>query len=113
MKHNSKRFWSFVKSKRSTSTIPNKVTYNDKVYSTVKTIATAFNEYFKSVFIFSQPLENCHFIPFGNAPIFRIPPITPEEVRARLKSLNVNGASGADNISAFFFPNVQMPYVSL
>ena len=102
IKENPKRFWSFTKSKRSSSSIPSKITYNSNTYSTVRLIATAFNNYFKSVFINDEPLKDCHFIPFKNAPVFRIPPLTYEEVRDKLKSLNHNGASGADNISAIF-----------
>ena len=45
-------------------------------------------------------MDQCHSIPFLNVPNFRIAPITYDEVRDKLKSLNPNGASGADNMSA-------------
>ena len=54
------------------------------------------------MFVFNGPLEQCHVIPYSNVPNFRIPPLTYDEVRDKLKSLNPNGASGADNISAIF-----------
>ena len=102
MKINPKRFWSFSKSKRSSSSIPNAVTYNSRTYSTIQQIATAFNKYFQSVFILNKPMEICNDIPFSNVPTFRMPPLTYDEVREKLKNLNVNGASGHDNMSAVF-----------
>ena len=90
IKDNPKRFWSFVKSKRSSSTIPSKMTYNGITYSTIQLIATAFNNYFKSVFIINDPMEQCHFIPFTNVPNFRFSPLTYDEVKEKLKSLNPN-----------------------
>ena len=83
IKDNPKRFWSFIKSKRSSSTVPS----NSITYTTIQTIATALNNYFQSVFVFNEPLEQCHVIPYSNVPNFRIPPLTYDEVRGKLKSL--------------------------
>ena len=102
MKVNAKRFWSFSKSKRTSSSIPNAVSYNSITYKTIQHIATAFNNYFQSVFILNKPIENLHYIPHSNVPTFRIPPLTHNEVREKLKNLDLNGASGHDNMSAVF-----------
>ena len=102
MKVNAKRFWSFSKSKRSSSSIPKAVTYNSITYSTTQLIATAFNNYFQSVFISNKLIETFNDIPFLNVPTFRMSPLTYDEVRTKLKNLNLNGASGHDNMSAVF-----------
>ena len=54
------------------------------------------------MFILNEPLRECNIIPFENVPTFRIPPISYDDVRKKLKNLNTNGASGADNMSAVF-----------
>ena len=57
---NPKRFWSFTKSKRKCSSIPKQMNFNGNLYSTVKLIATAFNDYFQSVLVANEPSQSCY-----------------------------------------------------
>ena len=106
IKLNSKRFWTFVKYKRSFSSVPKQMLHKDKVLNTTKLIATAFNEHFKSLFVFNEPMNDIFMdMPYSNVSCFRVPEISPEAVRKKLKELKPNVANGADNISPVFLLN--------
>lgn len=100
MKKNSKRFWSYVKKLKTTSGMPQEMSYNKKCYSNYESIVTAFNDFFKSVFnrnIVEKP--NCAWC---NVPKFNINYVTTIEMQKMLESLNPYTSSGYDNLSAIF-----------
>ena len=104
MKINPKRFWSFVKQKRSNGSLPKEMQHEGVVLKTVKVIATVFNSYFQSVFTPNCVVDNAihQACPFRDVDVFRMPVITPETVLKCLKSLNLNTSTGSDHISATF-----------
>ena len=88
MKTNPKRFWSFVNQKKSSSSLPKVMKYNNVLYKTSKAIATAFNNYFKSVFHPPVPEAetlsvNC---PWRHVNNFTIPHISPESLLSEIKN---------------------------
>ena len=104
IKCNNKRFWTFVKQKKSTGSLPKQLKHNGIVYKTIKTIATAFNTYFESVF--TLPIDD-HNISFTDCPWrfvnnFSMPHISPESILRDIQGLSPNTATGADGISAIF-----------
>ena len=79
--------------------------YNGLILKTVKTIATAFNAYFLSVF--TPPVLDLNDVilqcPWHNVNNFTIPKITPELVLIKeLKALDPKTSNGSDNISVLF-----------
>ena len=96
-----KRFWSHVKSRRKSSSLPLSMTYKNVLYTTSDAIAKAFSFFFKSIFNQYDFTNMPHSI-VVNCPIFSMPLITSHEVRNILRSLDSSTSSGYDNISAKF-----------
>ena len=98
---NPKRFWSHVKSKKSSSSLPNAMKYQGVLHVTTESIVKAFALFFKSVFIHFDPSYLPH-IEYNNAPKFIMPQIKVIDVQNILCSLQPSTSSGADNIPAIF-----------
>ena len=101
IKSNPKRFWTYVKSLKCSSTIPSVMTYDNREYSSFRDIAKAFSQYFQSVFTVSSVaiLPNC--ITY-DVPSFCVPHVTPDQMRDHIQALNRHTCSEYDNLSAVF-----------
>ena len=100
MKTNAKRFWTYVKSLKGTSSIPQIMTYCGNKLKTLSEITNGFNNFFKSVFkCDSDYIPKCKT---RDVPLFRIKPILPQEMKQELKSLNPHTCTGSDNTPAVF-----------
>ena len=101
IKNNPKRFWSYVKSQKCSNSLPQVFVYKDILYSSLRDIATAFCQYFESVFVIPRDdlLPNCVFY---DVPQFRLPKVSAEKMRAELLALDPHTSSGYDNVSALF-----------
>ena len=101
IKQDPKKFWSHVKSLKSTNSIPNSMTFNNITYTTSRTILKAFSLFFKSVFIQydSSYMPHCEY---RFTPNFVMPRIKASDVRNILRSLEPSTSTGCDNISATF-----------
>lgn len=102
IKNNPKRFWSYVKSQKKSSTIPNVVTYKDCEHSTLREIAQAFCRYFESVFIVDS---GSNVLPESNArdvPMFRLPVVSAEQMKVEILALDRGVSSGYGNVPVIF-----------
>ena len=100
VKENPKRFWSFVKSKTKSSSVPSDIIWGDKHADTSHDIAKLFNEYFVSVFKPSDQIsDNINFV--CNSPNIHLNNVvvTEKQVYDILCKLYVNKALGPDNLS--------------
>ena len=101
IKSNPKRFWSYVKSLRSSNSIPNVMYYRKATLNNHKEIASGFNSFFKSVF--KQDATDIPFCGYRHVPMFHIEKITVDEMKNKLLSLNPHTSSGYDNLPATIF----------
>ena len=101
IRKNSNRFWSHVKSQKAGGSIPRIMSYKDKTYDTIDSIADVFSIFFKSVFI-PYDFNHTPHCTSVNTPIFDIPLITPADVKNILCSLEPTTSTGSDNIPAVF-----------
>ncbi|KAL5243160.1 hypothetical protein ACI65C_010570 [Semiaphis heraclei] len=60
LKSNPKKFWRFLKSKRSNNSIPSSMTYNNQLISGGKDIVHSFSKYFSSVYDVTIPASASH-----------------------------------------------------
>ena len=100
VKNNPKRFWSFVKSKSKSDSIPSKVLWNNQTAESPAHKAELFNKYFASVFkhdvnnpIILQDAINASTVILSDITV------SESEVVKILSSLNVNKAVGVDDLS--------------
>ena len=107
IKKNPKRFWGYVKTLKSSRNTPREMMYNNESLSDCFSIATAFNQFFKSVF---KPLNYIKNI-FSSlsiiyeVPAFSIPLIEADEMKKRILQLNPHTSSGYDKLSVTFLIN--------
>ena len=96
---NPKRFWSYVKSQKCSKVVPTVMTYNECDYTSLRDIARAFCQYFESVFSIKNDFvlpECCAF----DVPLFRLPHISSDHMKAILLSIDRYTCSGFDNVPA-------------
>ena len=98
-----KRFWSHVKSKKASGSIPNSMKYEGVLYNTTDSIVKAFSLFFKSVFIHYDNNYTPPYCSSASTSIFRMPKITSEDVRNILRSLEPSTTTGSDNIPVIFY----------
>ena len=105
IKSNPKRFWSFIKSKTGSGSIPTKVTWNTQTGDTPYDQANLFNRYFHSVFTKSDDnlgkTFNSNFQNFS-PPGFSNLEFSDDEVLKILLGLDTNKAIGPDKLSPYF-----------
>ena len=90
-----KKFWSYVKSASNTSSIPDRVFYNDKHANCPTKKTTLFNEYFYKQFS-EKSSYNVH-IDFQHDQFANFN-ITLATVLGELRNINANKAVGSDGI---------------
>ena len=103
IKSNTKRFWSYVKSLKNLSSLPQVMYYNGRELKSYVDIASGFNLFFKSVF-----QKNSETIPPCKArdtALFRIMPISANEMSNELKMILRYTSTGSDNLPAVFLIN--------
>ncbi|MEL7308087.1 MAG: hypothetical protein AAGK05_09620, partial [Pseudomonadota bacterium] len=101
MKKNPKRFWSYVNSQKKSGSLPKIMFYNNTECSTLNDIVKAFCQYFQSVFIVHNDsrLPQCSV---RDVPAFRLPLVTPVQMKGELLALDLKTASGYDKVPALF-----------
>ena len=77
--------------------------YKGIVYSSVDSIVTAFSLFFRSVFIQYDLNYTPPYCSSASTSIFRMPRITPHDVRNILRSLEPSTTTGSDQIPAIFY----------
>ncbi len=99
IRQNPKRFWSYVKSLKGSDIIPSVMTYNNCEFTSLRDITAAFCRYFESVFLVNSNivLPECRMF---DVPLFRLPHVSPEEMKTVILSLNKYTCSGYDNVPA-------------
>ncbi len=93
-----KLFWKLLKSKTKTKHIPDRLSYQDKLFSKPEEKAKGFNDYFESVFIKTDrntPLPNVNS--FQNLNLMYLQ-IADSDVLKILKEIDPSKATGPDNI---------------
>lgn len=101
---NPKRFWSFFRCKTKSRTIPICITDGESTCDNSVEKASLFNDYFVSVF--SQP--GVFIAPPVNSvdlPLVHPPSVTPLQISAIMKDLDVNKACPPSDISPFVLKN--------
>ena len=101
VKTNPKSFWTFIKSKTATKTIPDSIISENNLLTDANEKAEAFSNYFHSVF---NPSETHSGITHSQKQSKEIPElcnvyITEREVMNVLKSLDCSKSTGPDNVS--------------
>lgn len=104
---NSKYFWSYVKSKSKSNSMPSSMNYTDRVYNTGDAICEAFSDYFRTSFLNSSSISPMVNQQVGNPYVAGLPSICVncEEVTKLLKGLDPSKSSGPDNLPARFLIN--------
>ena len=103
MKCNSKRFWTYIKSLKQISSLPQIMYYGKRELKSFPEIANGFNEFFKSVF-----KCNADTIPYcktRDVPLFKLNNIYVEEMLTELKSIKPTTSTGSDKLPAVFLIN--------
>ena len=88
IKTNSKRFWSYIKSLKGLSSLPQVMVYGGIELKSYTDIANGFNNFFKSVF-----KQNAKFIPYcktRDTPVFHLNNILPAEMLEELNNIKQN-----------------------
>ncbi|KAG7298080.1 hypothetical protein JYU34_018850 [Plutella xylostella] len=106
---NPKNFWSFVKVKKGTSSIPNRITCGSNVANSPAEIVNCFSDYFGSVFNGNDNSSvdiNNHLTACDedcwNTDCLGTIKITPDIVKRYIDKLDINKGSGLDNIPPVF-----------
>lgn len=107
IKAHPKLFWSFVKSKNSSSSIPEKMVYKGKTLSSGDEICEAFNEYFNSVFIpCNSRNSDCTISDSGSSTVdISSINICHSHVFKELKHVNIHKGGGTDGIHPLLISN--------
>ncbi|XP_055643865.1 uncharacterized protein LOC129780031 [Toxorhynchites rutilus septentrionalis] len=104
LKQNPKSFWSYVKSRKSGSHIPENVSYGDLTATTPEEAANLFANFFRSVHSDDPPAFSA--TEFDNiSPLnVSLPPltITPNDVLSALKKLDISKGAGTDRLPPTF-----------
>ena len=101
VKQNPKRFWSFVKSKTCNRSVPNIISWDDRQAKSSSEQAKLFNEYFHSVF--PEPCDNnVSPVRIETETVLSNICISEDTVLKLMKDLDVNKATGPDNLSSTF-----------
>ncbi|XP_055623143.1 uncharacterized protein LOC129766593 [Toxorhynchites rutilus septentrionalis] len=104
LKQNPKSFWSYVKSRKSGSHIPENVSYGDLTATTPEEAANLFANFFRSVHSDDPPAFSA--TEFENiSPLnVSLPPltITPNDVLSALKKLDISKGAGTDRLPPTF-----------
>ena len=101
IKVNPKRFWSYVKSQKCLRSLPKAMSYKSVEYTSPRDIVRAFCKYFESVFIFhdNDILPSC---PRLDTPSFRLPRVSPHEMKKEILALDRYTCCGYDNVPVVF-----------
>ena len=103
---NPKKFWSFVKTKTGTKSVPETMKVDNRDVTNKKEIAEAFNKYFNSVFSANEPC-NADFNVTQNRELCFIQ-LTEQEVLKILEKLDIKKAKGPDNISPIILKDCRL-----
>ena len=98
VKQNTKRLFSFAKSKQTNVNTPNSMEYNGIKAGSPVDIAELFSDYFQFVFTSVDNLDYPNILPFQSDQISHIC-VYYDNVIGVLRSTNVNKTCGPDNIS--------------
>lgn len=100
-------FWSYVKSKKQSEELPQRMIYGNNIFSTGTDICNAFNDFFQSAFVNTSNddinvdvrTENSHLIDLGN--------VVLEEttILKLLEQVDVHKGSGSDGIHPILIAN--------
>lgn len=108
IRYNPKYFWKYVKSKKGGSIYPKTFKQNNVEYTDGRTICTAFNKFFESVFIHASHDDNDYapnlsYNTYTANEILSYIEVTEAIVFKLLSSLDGNKGAGSDGIPTFFF----------
>ncbi|MEL7308274.1 MAG: reverse transcriptase family protein, partial [Pseudomonadota bacterium] len=98
---NPKRFWSYVKTQKSTSSLPKIMSFNSFEYTSLCDIVRIFCKYFESVFTVHEKEVYPH-CPRFDTPLFHLPKVTADEMKKEILSLDRFTCSGYDNVPVIF-----------
>ena len=104
LKENSKQFWSYLRSKKIVSTIPNCMKYNSSVATSGQDICNLFNEFFKSSFVVGPGVSPVSDVlstvdAFAGGSLFKL---SEEQVLTAIAKLKPNKGAGPDGIPSNF-----------
>ena len=102
IKANPKRFWTYVKSLKSSSSLPKVMTLNSFEYTSVKEIVQAFCKYFESMFSVNDNNISFSCYPMCDTPLFQLPKVSPAQMKKEILALDRNTCCGYDKVSAVF-----------
>ncbi|CAG9137746.1 unnamed protein product [Plutella xylostella] len=102
-----KQFWSFVKLKKGTSSIPTSITCGSNVANSPEEIVDCFSDYFGSVFNENDSMDIMDTIDTYHGNSWNMEclgtiTITPDIVKTYIDKLDINKGSGIDNIPPIF-----------
>lgn len=98
---NPNRFWSYINSKRNTTTIPSIMSYNNMKLNDPQVIVDAFAHFFQEAFIQSSNHQNNLNSSISDAPVLPVPHISEADVLKALKKVKPKCTMGLDGIPAF------------
>ena len=111
---NNNRIFQYISSIKGQDHYPIEMSYNDKLASSDSDKAQIFNEYFYSVFSDSNPpIDDIDLEAAPTSAILNDIVISESDVYDMLVSLDVNKASGIDNISPKLFKNCALPLLQI
>lgn len=99
IKSNPNKFWSFINSKRNSTSIPSVMNYNNAVLENPQDIVNSFADFFSEAFINSStylPGNN-----LNNNNVIHIRMFSESEVLNAIKKLKANMTTGPDKVPAF------------
>lgn len=114
IKKNSKYFWSFIKSKKSSNSIPNHLTFNEKSVTEGNEMCILFNEYFKSVYDSAELATDSPINNDSSKPTLKSTPTLPNHIsigtislstqiiEKYLNKLDTNKGQGPDGLPPLF-----------
>jgi len=109
---NPKKFWQFLKSKRSNNSLPISMTYNNQLISGGKDIVHSFSKYFSSVYDFPTPASTSRHDPTTTSPDFNLSQLNlcflvlnTTDVLNELDTITHKSNPGPDMIPSIFFIN--------
>lgn len=104
---NPKQFWSFVKSRSSSQSLPSSLKYGDSIFNSGLDICNAFSDYFSTTFTVSN--QNIHnqspYPSYDSAASLNSIEINPDTVTNILLKLDSSKSAGPDELPAQFLIN--------